>query len=334
MDYIESRRKASKRPEREGPFQLYCRKINMYILCVRIIHENDLLGYFFAISRFPDFNAQTHHLLPLFAQRVKDIILRLKSYNGPSAIMQNNILMDAVAGASPDETRLRARIACLKFPNHMRAFVMHSSYFKDYVFFEQVLQPAVMHLLPNLPCFPWKNSLVALVATDANGNFPEEITEAVRSLDDKYHVLCGISNHFSGISQFAEYYNQAKTALSFSGRLEYTRPFFYFMDYALPMLLDKVEDSHLLEEYCHPALARLREYDTKKGTDLFNTLRLFTQFGFSKSKTAETLFTHRNTVMYRIQQIEKICGIDLSDSKLLFTMQLSFQICAYCKSGR
>lgn len=80
MDYIESRRQNSQAAAGEKPFQLYCAKSNMNILVVRIIHEKDLLGYFFAINASPDFDNQTVQLLPLFAQRIKQTILRLKSY--------------------------------------------------------------------------------------------------------------------------------------------------------------------------------------------------------------------------------------------------------------
>ena len=97
------------------------------------------------------------------------------------------------------------------------------------------------------------------------------------------------------------------------------------------MILDKVEDDQLLDQHCQPALARLLEYDAKKNTELFNTLRVYTQAGFNKSRTAQLLFSHRNTISYRIQQIEQICGIDLSNEDLLFTLQLSFNIYFYRK---
>lgn len=331
MDYIEARRRTSCAPKGSVPFSLYCGKINMYILCTRIIHGHDLLGYFFAINRNPHFDNQTKRLIPLIIQRLKDSILRLKSANNYSSIMQNNILLDAVAGATPTETRLRAKVSGLKFPSFMRVFVMRSSYFKDHNFFSQVLLPKAAEILPGQACFPWKNSLVTLVSTDINGNIPQETLSALEAFANENHLLIGISNRFTDISQFAEFYEQAQAALSFAKRSPHKRPFFYFLDYSLYMILDKVEDDQLLDQHCHPALARLLEYDAKKNTELFNTLRVYTQAGFNKSRTAQLLFSHRNTISYRIQQIEQICGIDLSNEDLLFTLQLSFNIYFYRK---
>lgn len=332
MDYIESRRQTSQAPAGEAPFQLYCEKSRMHVLVARIIHENALIGYLFAINSAPDFDKQTLQLLPLFAQRIKQMILRLKSYGSYSSILQNNILLDAVTGASPNETGLRTKIACLKFPSFMRVLVIRASCFKDAAFFEQVVLPAATQISPALPCFPWRNSVIALIPTDSNGNFSSELHDAFWALAELHHLLIGVSNHFSDISAFSESYQQAKKALSYSSRVEFASPFFYFQTYVLFMLMDQVEDDRLLKQCCHPALNKLMEYDSKKGTDLFNTLRVFTQCAFNKGETAELLFTHRNTVTYRIQQIEELCGINLSDLKLLFPMQISFQIFSYQKN--
>ena len=79
----------------------------------------------------------------------------------------------------------------------------------------------------------------------------------------------------------------------------------------------------------HPALDTLIHYDREKSAELYQTLRIFTKCGFNKAHTSERLFLHRNTVNYRIAQIESICGIDLSTTELMFSLQLSFLIDGY-----
>lgn len=332
MDYIESRRKTLRAPKGTGPFVLYCRNCDMHILVARIIHENKLLGYFFALSRKPNFSNRTKKLLPLFAQRVKENILRLKNANSYSAIMQANILLDAVAGATPNETKLRAKISGLKFQKYMRVYVIRSAYSKDPDFHAQVLFPRVSKVLDGQPCFPWQSSLICLVGTDGNGAVTAKILDELSAAVQENHLLVGVSNVFSHISQFAEHFEQARTALTFANRVTYSEPFFFYLNYALYLILDRIDDDKFLNECCHPALANLFDYDTKKGTELFNTLRAYAEMGFNKTRTAQTLFIHRNTINYRIQQIEQLCGIDLSNEKLLLTLQLSFNLYAYRKS--
>ena len=330
MDYIDSRRKALHPPKGKAPFALYCSKIDMHILVARIIHHQETFGYFFALNRMPSFDQQTMKLLPLFAERVKESILRLKSVNASySPVMQTNILLDAISGASPAEVQLRAKIGGLKFQKHLRVYVFRSSYTKDPDFYASSLLPKLASLFHNQPCFPWKSSLVCLVGTDHNGVIPAETNQDMLNIMGEEHLIVGISNAFSQISQFSEYYEQAQEVLKFANRTNRSGAVFYYLDYALYMILDRIDDEKFMAQCCHPALQRLASYDEKNGTELFGTLNAFTKTGFNKTSTAQALYIHRNTVNYRIQQIESLCGIDLSNEKLLFVLQLSFQLYSY-----
>lgn len=329
MDYIDSRRKTLHMPPGKGAFALYCSKIDMHILVARIIHHKETFGYFFALNRRPGFDGQTVKLLPLFAKRAKDSILRLRTANAYNTIMQTNILLDAVSGATPSEIQSRAKIGGLKFQKYMHVYVLRSLYKKDTDFYASILLPKVTALFPSQPCFPWKNSLVCLVGTDHNGGIPAETTEALSNLMKENRLLAGVSNVFSQISQFSEYYEQSEEVLKFAKRTTHTGPVYYYLDFALYMMLDRIDSEAFMAQCCHPALQYLFTYDAKNGTELFPTLNAYTMTGFNKSRTAQVLYIHRNTVNYRIQQIEQLCGIDLSNEKLLFTLQLSFQIFSY-----
>ena len=73
------------------------------------------------------------------------------------------------------------------------------------------------------------------------------------------------------------------------------------------------------------ALAPLLVYDAERGTDLAHTLVVFVQLGGNVAATAETLFLHRNSVAYRLQRIDEVCGLDVRDARLrrLLTTALS-----------
>lgn len=332
MDYIDSRRRVLRLPGGKAAFSLYCSKIDMNILVARIIHEKETLGYFFALNRRPSFDQQTIKLLPLFAERVKNNIVRLKNANTHVPIAQTNILMDAISGATPAEIQMRTKVCGFKFQKNMRVYLFKSSYTKDPDYFQSTLLPVVSGLFPNQPCFPWKSSVVCLVGTDQNGAISAEISQNLMHVATDYHLFVGISNVFSQVSEFSAHFQQAKDVLKFANRAMKTGPLFYYLDYAMYMILDSIDNEKFLAYCCHPALQQLLSYDEKNGTDLFSTLNIFAKTGFNKTSTAQALYVHRNTVNYRIQQIEELCGIDLSNEKLLFPLQLSFQIFAYRQS--
>lgn len=331
MDYIDSCRRNLDIPKGPHPFSLYCPHINMYILVCRILHEGETLGYFFALNREPHFDNQTQKLLPLFAQRAKECVVRWRNINNRNIILQTNILMDALSGATSAETGLRSKISGLKCAQNMRVLIIRSTYNRSPDFYTQVLFPELEKVLPEQVIFPYQTSLVCLLNSDPNGAPPNGLTESLTNFSQKHNVIIGVSNVFSQISQFAEFAEQARVALSFFNRVHNASPFFLYLDYGLYIMLDRIQDEKLLRECCHPALRQLTHYDEKNRTTLFDTLRVYVECSFSKTKTAQAMFLHRNTINYRVQQIEELCEIDLSDKDLLFTLQMSFKLDAYCK---
>ena len=331
MDYIQSRRKMIHVPATSPVIDLYCKKSDMHILAARIRHNSETMGYVFALNRRPIFDQYTRKLLPLFAQKAKERILRLKSMDqmdDSRSIMKTNILLDAVDGASPAETSMRAKLSGFKLQKAMKVLMIRTPYSKEQDFYTRVLMPALNEVLGDWGSFPWHSSVVCLINADDIAVLQNK-RDALAALAKQYKLLVGVSNVFNDISQFSEHFEQARTALTFSGRISTDDLFFYYQDYAFYIILDKINDDKFLDSCCHPALEQLASYDAKKGMELLETLRVYTEAGFSKAQAAQKLFIHRNTINYRIQQIEQLCNIDLSDEKLLFSLQMSFRIFSY-----
>ena len=66
-------------------------------------------------------------------------------------------------------------------------------------------------------------------------------------------------------------------------------------------------------EYCNNKLEKLEEYDHANGTFLKETLLAYYMNGFNMVKTAEALFIHRNSLMYRLKKIEELLEMELTD---------------------
>ncbi len=66
-------------------------------------------------------------------------------------------------------------------------------------------------------------------------------------------------------------------------------------------------------EYCNNKLDKLEEYDHANGTFLVETLVAYYMNGFNTVKTAESLFIHRNSLVYRLRKIEDLLETELTD---------------------
>ncbi len=72
-------------------------------------------------------------------------------------------------------------------------------------------------------------------------------------------------------------------------------------------------DQREILDYCNDKLGKLEAYDHSNGTFLVETLLSYYMNGFNSAQTAEALFIHRNSLIYRLKKIEELLDLDISD---------------------
>lgn len=85
-------------------------------------------------------------------------------------------------------------------------------------------------------------------------------------------------------------------------------------------------DSLLRRLAIHPALDRLREYDSRKSTDFYHILRVYLQCERDRVLTAQRLFVHKNTLVYRLKRIVEIFDLDLDNAYEREYLTVSFLV--------
>ena len=90
--------------------------------------------------------------------------------------------------------------------------------------------------------------------------------------------------------------------------------------------LDRLRNDREVACALCPLLEPLRAYDQARSTDLGLTLRTYVETGGSIAATAERLFVHRNSVVYRIQRIQEVAELDLRDPELFATLSLALAL--------
>lgn len=68
------------------------------------------------------------------------------------------------------------------------------------------------------------------------------------------------------------------------------------------------------------------EYEQRQDGDLMVTLRTYLDSQRSWQKTASALFTHRQTIIYRIRKIGELTGLDMGETSTLAQLWLALQI--------
>ncbi len=81
-----------------------------------------------------------------------------------------------------------------------------------------------------------------------------------------------------------------------------------------------------LIQFYKESLEPLVQYDNQKGTDLVETLRKYFECGGNSKKVSEKMYTHYNTIIYRMQRIKEITGIDFDNYNDRLNYEISLKI--------
>lgn len=91
-----------------------------------------------------------------------------------------------------------------------------------------------------------------------------------------------------------------------------------------------MDPKSLLDDLSHsPDISPFRElvlplsdYDDKRGSGLMQTLSVYFDTGANASETADRLFLHRNSLLYRLERIQELTGLNLKESDARLALQL------------
>ena len=81
-----------------------------------------------------------------------------------------------------------------------------------------------------------------------------------------------------------------------------------------------------LEDFYKTTLKPLVDYDEKRSTELVKTLEAYFTCNGNLTKMSENLYTHYNTVLYRINRIKEITGLNLDDPNDRLNLEIALKI--------
>lgn len=139
-------------------------------------------------------------------------------------------------------------------------------------------------------------------------------------------VSMGLGSLRSGPAGLGRSLTEAGQALSMTEQLYGPGSFSAFTQLGLAnFLLDSFRPEQL-QAFHDETLGTLEAYDSAHGTELVSTLEAYFQSLGSAQSTADRLSLHRNSLLYRLQRIESIAGVDLDDPEVRLRLHLALWI--------
>ena len=143
--------------------------------------------------------------------------------------------------------------------------------------------------------------------------------EELKNFEESLKKLCKADFHILVSDKIDGYFDMPKAAHQISKLSQIAakdleeQKIFWWEEMKYEELLLEISSLPQVKSYVEERLYSLEEYDRKHGTGLVETLEVMMQNGGSKKQTAEKLYLHRNTMMYRVKKIEEILKCNIGD---------------------
>lgn len=179
------------------------------------------------------------------------------------------------------------------------------------------------------------NSIIILFGTDTGvkeSKIKQDIdsfcNEILRYAEYEYindKISIGIGRNYKNTHELWKGYREANRAVECQ-KITYEKKITHYDDLGIYRILSYEELQPELEQFYKEILEPLVNYDNEKGTELIGTLKKYFECAGNLKKISEELYTHYNTVIYRIQRIKEITGIDFEDYNDRLNFQISLKI--------
>lgn len=176
-------------------------------------------------------------------------------------------------------------------------------------------------------------ALVKDIAATSEAKDLEKLAHSIAdSLDAEFHshTLVGIGSSVTGIKELAKSFKEAQVALEVGKVFDTEKSIVSYENLGIARLIYQLPtslcDMFLLEVFKRGSIDSL-DHET-----LF-TIQKFFDNNLNVSETSRKLFVHRNTLVYRLEKIRKLTGLDLREFDDAIVFKVALMVKKYLDSS-
>ncbi|MBR4909738.1 MAG: helix-turn-helix domain-containing protein [Clostridia bacterium] len=144
------------------------------------------------------------------------------------------------------------------------------------------------------------------------------------------HSVIGIGTTVSNIKDLARSFKEAQTALEVGKVFDTDKTIVSYDNLGIARLIYQLPTT-LCETFLHEVFKR-GSIDNLDQETLF-TIQRFFENNLNVSETSRKLFVHRNTLVYRLEKIKKITGLDLRQFDHAIVFKIALMVDKYLRSN-
>ncbi len=138
-------------------------------------------------------------------------------------------------------------------------------------------------------------------------------------------LLAGLAGPAVSLTEWPEYYQKALQAMKLAERLK-LNTLVEYDSLGVYQLLTQLDDIPAVHTFSEQVIGPLADYDKRHRSNLVNTIAAYFAHHGNISQTAESLFIHRNTLLYRLDRISELTGHDMNQSDMRLSLHLALKL--------
>lgn len=180
---------------------------------------------------------------------------------------------------------------------------------------------------PSAKSLIYHGQVIFILSFPENHFISSEYLEALKNLCQENDLYAGLSNCFQDIFQLRSYYQQALYTIELGIEQNDSARLFNYKDYYFTHIKKIFTSSESALNFCHPKMRLLLDYDAVHNSDLAYTFYMYLVHERNLSSTADAMFMHRSTLIYRFKKIQSLLNNDVFDDyKERMYMILSYEM--------
>jgi purine catabolism regulator len=150
------------------------------------------------------------------------------------------------------------------------------------------------------------------------------LREHVQAEYDGARLMSGVSGPARTLADWPSMHQEALQAMQLGQRLHFNH-LVEFNSLGIYQLLSHIEHLAPVQTFTQQIIGPLAEYDRGHRGNLVETIDAYFHHHANVSQTAESLFIHRNTLLYRLERIQELTGQDINQSDMRLALHLALK---------
>lgn len=142
----------------------------------------------------------------------------------------------------------------------------------------------------------------------------KSLSEYLYSISSDIKLVMGVGRAYEGIGDLQKSFTEASRCVILSEKMNMSGRVFLYEEMGIYNLFSELADKKVMQEFIDNTLGVIIEYDRNNNSKLLETLKAYLWNNNSLIHASEQLYTHRNTVKYRVQRISQLTGRDFDDA--------------------